>query len=412
MLDSLAPPSNYWQWRIDGAAGEQASGYSWQGDAMPALWLSAGVHTLTVQSYYAIAIGAVPLRLLSFPDAATVLPGQAAAGTLDQSRGSRVYRVPVEAGHKVRVQTNGSAGGSVGWRLFDLAGRLAASGGSFGASSPVLDVPSSGDYWLVVDGDLGNSPTAQVSFDLTVQAFDDLAVPLALPAGDSGEVSGQLAVAGQSVVYDFDVAQAGTFVFDSLTNRGDLQWTLSDGVAAVFTGVALSAADAATASPARWLAAGHYQLRVFSSASATGAFQFRVRSSATATVLVPGTAVSGTLQPGTTTQAYRFAATAGDQLALSGQSVSGGTAQWRLIDPFGRDVLGSRGMDAALAATTLGATGDYLVLVEGAVANTQPVQFAGTFALPSHVAVPGLPAGDPLTLGDQVAEMLGWPTEA
>ena len=67
------------------------------------------------------------------------------------------------------------------------------------------------------------------------------------------------------------------------------------------------------------------------------------------------------LQPG---DAFNF-----DQLSLSG-----GSAYWRLLDPYGHQVWSQNFSDVATLALPL--SGTYTLLVEGSVSNTAPVTYS------------------------------------
>ena len=144
-------------------------------------------------------------------------------------------------------------------------------------------------------------------------AFEALE-PRLLLAGDPGAavltIAGAIDVPGEQDLYQFTVEEPTRIVFDSLTNRGDLNWRL-DGPAGLVSGRSFSATDSlAAASPVGELAPGSYELSVDGQDDALGAYELRVIDTASATAIVPGSPVSGVLDDGKQTAIYRFAARA------------------------------------------------------------------------------------------------------
>jgi hypothetical protein len=106
---------------------------------------------------------------------------------------------------------------------------------------------------------------------------------------------------------------------------------------------------------------------------------------ATSTLITPpavGTqaaVTSGTLSPGNETDAFRFVATPGSQFFFDSRSVTGGNANWRLMDPFGNVVFQSTNAVTDVDTLTLTAGGTYFLLIEGLISNTSAVSYS--FAL-------------------------------
>src|SRR5258708_34603004 len=90
--------------------------------------------------------------------------------------------------------------------------------------------------------------------------------------------------------------------------------------------------------------------------------------------MTPGTVVSGTLSPGTSTNLYKFNANAGDPFYFNQQTASSGNTYWRLIDPYGQQVWFNYFSDVARQPLAL--TGTYTLLVEGYLFNTTPVTYS------------------------------------
>ena len=82
---------------------------------------------------------------------------------------------------------------------------------------------------------------------------------------------------------------------------------------------------------------------------------------------------ASSLNPGNETDAYRFNVTAGERYFFDVQSVSAGSTDWRLIDPYGQQVWYNSFDD--VATQTLTVTGAYTLLIEGAIGNTSPIGY-------------------------------------
>ncbi|WP_164766477.1 hypothetical protein, partial [Mesorhizobium sp. M7A.F.Ca.CA.001.15.1.1] len=135
-----------------------------------------------------------------------------------------------------------------------------------------------------------------------------------------------------------------------------------------------SYSDGVSGTPLLDLVAGSYTLIVDGYLDATGPYSFRLLDVATATPITLGDPVSGTLPSGNDTALYRFDAQAGEKFFFDQQSDSGGTVYWRLIDPFGRQVLFNGFGDVDVQA--LAFTGTYTLAIEGSVSNASPVDFS------------------------------------
>jgi len=116
------------------------------------------------------------------------------------------------------------------------------------------------------------------------------------------------------------------------------------------------------------LPAGNYQLTVGADGATTGFYNFRLLNIDTATPLTPGTPVAVTLNPGNSTSAYNFTATAGEQVYFDQTGVNG-SVYVRIIDPTGRDLYGviNAGSLPSFGVQTLTLAGTYTVLIDADV---------------------------------------------
>ncbi len=188
--------------------------------------------------------------------------------------------------------------------------------------------------------------------------------PRVLLSADLIPIKGSLDVPGEVDSFTFSLSQEKHVYFDSQTNNGNLNWSLSGPLGGV-TSRAFNTSD--NSGGILDLVAGSYTLQVDGGGAATGSYQFRLLDLANAEQVTPGTPVSASLDPGTETDLYKLDAQAGDQFYFNQQSLSGGSVDWRLFDPFDRQVFNSGFSD--VDTQTLGFTGVYTLLVEGRVSN-------------------------------------------
>uniref|UniRef100_UPI0025DBB667 LamG domain-containing protein n=1 Tax=uncultured Pseudacidovorax sp. TaxID=679313 RepID=UPI0025DBB667 len=190
-------------------------------------------------------------------------------------------------------------------------------------------------------------------------------------------VDGNLDVAGEVDRYSFTVAQDVRIVFDSLTSNGNMRWTLQGPAGNLVDDRGFTNSDSydVGGDVAMNLRPGDYTLSVRGVGDTTGAYAFRLLNLANATPLTLGQQASGRLDPGNETDAFSFAATAGQSVYLDMQAMSGGDASWRLIDPFGRNLGNVRSLGDDLGRVELPYDGNYTLLVEGRTWQSTPIDY-------------------------------------
>ncbi len=387
--------ANY-TWRLSGPKGEvissssfdasgYAGGYGW-------LYLAKGNYTLTIDPS-GTTTGTYFFRLLTEAGATRIGPEDLNAGTpvsdtLDYAQGSKIYTLELNEGDKIYLQGRSLSGGKLKWRLVDPYGVQRYSS-AFMTPGETLEISAAGRYWLVLDGDDSNTSTATLDYAFSVNRVPD--VPETFEAGAQGVVTGNIGMAGQSVVYTFDVTEPVELVFDSHTNRADLEWQLSSAAGALITWRSFSQS---VGKDVIRLAAGSYQLTVRGNKGATGEYVFRLADIVReAEPKLFGAEIEGILGSERSVLAYRFEAAAGEKIAFNVTSLTGGAATWRLINQYGRDVAGSNNLAENREAFMLSQGGSYLLLIEGNPANTQAVSFNVSLVSHGVEALPGLPAG-------------------
>src|SRR5262249_4243112 len=190
------------------------------------------------------------------------------------------------------------------WRLIDPYGNMLFSN-RFNVDSGRLTLPAGGAYAVLVEGDVRDTGTVGYSFN--VAPVTDTTQPLTL----GSSINGTLAGPGQQDRYRFTLAADSLLYFDSRTNSGSFQWSLT-GPMGVFvnsatfnTKFSFNASDGfSSGNPSLALPAGDYTLTVFGLGQTAGGYAFRLSDLAAATPLTPGTPVSGTLNPANGSDLY------------------------------------------------------------------------------------------------------------
>ncbi|MBK7999158.1 MAG: putative Ig domain-containing protein [Verrucomicrobia bacterium] len=365
------------------------------GDAR--LNLDAGDYTVTI-SGSGDAVGGYRFRLLNTVANATVItPGTAITNTLAPGNETDLYRFTVAAGTRVYFNAITSSGlPNMYWRCYGPSGQSVLAN-SFSDSGP-LTLESGGTYALFIEGHYIDSANGTYAFN--VVPVNDATQPLTV----GSVVTGTVAVPGQFQKYTFTLPTAATLYLDSQTNNGSLRWSLSRPGGIIVTNRTFTSSDAQSITdPILRLPSGNYDLVVSGSGDEIGTFRFRLFDLASATVLTPGVAVNGTLNPGNETDAYRFNATAGDRFNFSWITQTAiPNSYWRLIDPFGNRLFARN--TSSVGTNQLLATGTYTVLVEGYITDIA----SGSYQF-NVIPVGNLPitfTGAPLVMGATVSSNL------
>ncbi|MEH2565659.1 CARDB domain-containing protein [Bradyrhizobium sp. AZCC 2289] len=388
-FDSLTSDTNF-NWTLTGPRGtEVSSQYLYASDGNyqssdPVLNLIAGNYTLTV-SGTTDHTGSYGFRLSDLASATSITPGTVVSGTLSPGNATNIYKFSANAGDPFYFDEQ-SASSTTYWRLIDPLGRQVWSNGFGDVATQPLTL--TGTYTLLVEGYIFN--TSPVNYSFNAQKITNTTVALTLGT----PVNGAITQPGQQNAYIFNLANASQLYFDSLTSDSNFNWTLTGPRGTEVSSQYFYASDGnyQSSDPIINLIAGNYTLTVFGTTSYTGSYGFRLSDLGSATSITPGTAVSGTLNPGNATNLYKFDANAGD-LAYFDQQTANGNTYWRLIDPNGQQVWFNSFGDVATQA--LPSSGTYSLLVEGYIYNTTPVNYSFNVQKVTNTTTA-------LTLGSQV----------
>lgn len=389
-------------WSLTGPRGEQIGRHRavdgegrWLG-GNDRLLLAAGTYTISIDSDGA-ALGSYPFRLLSAEGATPLTLDQPTAGRLDSARGSILYKVGLNRGDRLFFAGGPLSGGDLSWRLLDPYGRR-LTGAAFGATGHAFPVDADGEYWLVLDGAETNAADAEIGFEFRLNRVPAIAGTL-IP-GEA--VNGTIDLAGREWVYEFNLTDAAQWVFAAQSARADILWSLTGPQGTQIQGQGFDQSGATLLD----LVAGSYRLAVTGVGNATGDFSFRMMDLAASAVLPFGTALAGELTPTAPVQTFRFLAAAGDNLEFDSLALSGGNANWRLIDPYGRDVAGDNSLGQDSAPFTLATGGTHTLLVVNDLGNASPVNYSLQCNRLGNTPPAPLPEGVPLTFGEVLAGTL------
>jgi hypothetical protein len=160
--------------------------------------------------------------------------------------------------------------------------------------------------------------------------------PRVLKAADPVLITGALDSPGETDRYTFTLTADSQVVFDSLTNNGNINWTLTGPHGEVVTARGFDSSDSANFSgtPVLDLAAGEYTLKVDGAGDTAAAYGFRLINLADATELTVNTPRTGTLTDPKQSDSYSFTAVAGERLYFDVQSTTG-LAAHRPVRPAG-----------------------------------------------------------------------------
>ncbi|HEU6455071.1 MAG TPA: LamG domain-containing protein, partial [Roseateles sp.] len=182
--------------------------------------------------------------------------------------------------------------------------------------------------------------------------------------GLNGVIAGTLAQPGQTDTYQFTLSLRSQVLMDSLYGAyGNVTWRLT-GPGGYDLTRNMTQTDANDAFPLLDLQAGTYTLRIDANGENTSAYALRVLPTSALPVMAPGTQMTGTLNPGSRTDGWRFQGTAGTTYYFDAASFNLADGRVRLISPYGAEVwYATPGND--VETFTLPATGEYTLLVEG-----------------------------------------------
>src|SRR5579863_5027070 len=407
-FDSLTANSNF-NWNLSGPEGAAISNRSFTGSdgysiGNPVLNLVAGDYTLTVEANGATT-GTYTFRLSDLALAQSLIPGTPVDDTIIGGDSSNLYQFQATARQSFYFAshvTSADYSGNADWRLIDSYGNI-VTGGNLAAEAGRVTLNKSGTYTLLAEGYIGDTNSVNFTWN-AIPIIDPPAQPLTLGT----TLTSSLKVPAEQDSYTFTLASNSLVYFDSLTNNGNFNLSLSGPAGTAVSNRSFTNSDGySIGNPVLNLVAGDYTLTIDANGATTGAYSFRLSNLAATPSLTPGTPVDDTITGGDSTNLYQFQATAGQSFYFASQVTSGGYSgndDWRLIDPYGNIVTGAN-LESDAGRVTLNTTGAYALLAEGYIGDTNSVSYTWN-AIPVVDPVP-----QALTLGSTVTASLNTPSE-
>ncbi len=370
-FDALSAATTQLSWKLDRADGSVISTRSFQLDipygGSGAFELAAGTYQLSIDAG-GDAIGNYAFRLLDLASAELITTGTVLTRSLSPASEADTYRFAAVEGAYFYIDGLSNNTANAYWRLLDPVGRYVTDNALYN-DLELVRANVTGDYTLVVDGYFTDSGLIDYSF--VVRAVT-IPAPQTLTLGTT--YSQSIAVAGQFHQYQFAVNTETYVLFDTLASAGDINWSLQ-GATNLVNSRPLSLDRGGEVLKLR---PGNYTLTIDGVGEQTGNFSFRLFDLASAPPITPGTPVSESLSPSNQTDLFKFNGTAGTSYYLDTR-IAGShpfvNAQWRLIDPIGRNLF-VNSIFANSDVLTLPLTGQYTLAVEGNFSDTQVTDYA------------------------------------
>ncbi len=368
--------------------------------------LVAGNYTLLIDGNID-ATAAYQFRVSDLASGIPLTFGTAVTGSFSPGNETDIYTFDASAGESYFFDQLGRTGGAAHWRLVDPFGNLLFTSSFDNPNNDVdsLKLLNTGRYTLLIEGGISSTSIGTYAFSVQPVAFVSESIVL------GSTIAGSIAVAGERDAFTFTLDKPNLLYFDSLTNTGNLNWSLAGPAGVAVQNRSFNFNGGEVNQPLLNLVAGDYTLTVDGSGDSTSGYSFRILTTDSALALTPNNPISGALEPANQTDHYRLSANAYERYTFDLQSRSGGlgAARWRLVDPYGTIVFNTAFTDPTtsdVAAVTLVHPGDYTLLIEGGISDTTIGNY--TFAVVPQGSVtppPPLPSS-PITLGSAINDVL------
>ena len=303
------------------------------------------------------------LRLLSANATASAAVGTPILGSLSPITESRLYRFQGTAGSRLFLDTfTTNNPPNANWRLYDPQNNFLDQAG-IRSDRNTINLKLTGLYSLVIDGYYAEEGVAN-AFRLDLVPVADELETIAL--GDT--ISDQIDSPGQIKKYLFTVSSERMIALDSRTNS-TLRVTLEGPSGRLINNTSLASLDGSSFGHLQRVPAGDYVVSISGVGDAVGHFAFRVVDLSAAQQINLNSPVSGTLNPATELDSFRFTAEANTQVFFDSVNFSGmPNAYWRCLDPSGRAIF-SQGV-ADVGPLRLPTSGTYTLLIDGYVSDS------------------------------------------
>ena len=295
-FDTLTPQSNNIDWTLQGPQGTvvnqqsfaQSDGINKGGTAT--LSLVPGTYTLSVAGQNSTT-GTYDFDLLNLAAATPIALGQHVDGTLNPGDSTAAYSFSGTAGEQVFFDSHALEAQNTAWRVVGPDNTLTFGPNGLGQDPNTVTLDRTGTYTVLIEGNVNQTSAADYSFTVYPAATNQYGLSLGTTT------AGNLQTPGQTDTYSFSVGQTTNVLFDSLTQNGNINWTLTGTGGDLVSQRAFNQSDAGNISgdSAVSLAPGDYTLTVAGSNSTTGLYGFQLLDLSTGTPTDLSTTVSGTI---------------------------------------------------------------------------------------------------------------------
>ncbi|NJN12163.1 MAG: hypothetical protein HC815_31065, partial [Richelia sp. RM1_1_1] len=347
----------------------------------------SGLFTLEEDGAYRLVIdgdgattGAYSFKLLNAAIANSINLDTDVSNRLDSGKETHLYRLSTTSANQ-RLYFDSQLGSpNASWTLYGLSNQIIRTG----TLNTDLEVtlPAINTYTLVIQSN-SDSP---IDYQFRLVSHNPLLTSLSF----GSTVSGEIAKTREQDIYRFSASADTRLFLDALQESPNINARLvsPSGIEIFNTRINSDA----TRHPVILLENGSYQLIVEGVEETKGSYSFRLHNLSTAATLTTSSVTNGTLNPGSSTNLFKFTGNAGNRLYLDSQTASP-NATW-LLYGSGNQLIDSKPLDNDFEVV-LPSSGTYYLMLRG----------DGT-ATPINYRIQVVPSTSPttaLTLGSLVS---------
>jgi RHS repeat-associated protein len=269
------------------------------------------------------------------------------------------------------------------WTLYGSSNQIVRTGTLNTDLEAIL--PTIDTYTLAIQSN-SNNP---IDYQFRVVSHNPLSTPLSF----GSTISGEIAKKREQDIYTFSSSVDTRLFLDALQESPNINARLvsTSGVEIFNTKIASDAQRRPVILPE----GGNYQLIIDCTGEVTGNYSFRLHNLSTATTLATSSVTNGTLNPGSSTNLFKFSGNAGNRLYLDSQ-IASPNATWLLYGP-GNQLIDSKPLSDDYEVV-LPSGGMYYLMLRGDGSAT-PINYR-------IQVVPSTPSATNLTLGSLVSSSI------
>ncbi len=206
--------------------------------------------------------------------------------------------------------------------------------------------------------------------NITLFTYDEqgnlLTVEDELSGGNS--IIGSIGQPGEVDTFHFEGQAGQRIYFDGLSDNFNLSGQLLSPTGNSLLTINLGSNRA----PLTLLETGTYEFIIDPTGATTGDYRFRFIDLGTTTEIELGTNISGKLNPGNETEAYRFTGSAGQRLSFDSLLSTFNSSRWRLYSPANQQLVNQ--FISSNFTTILPGDGEYTLILDGS--SNEPIDYS------------------------------------